>query len=178
MVGVNKEKEKGFTLISEGCIQALNKRINEEEKASRLYHAMAVWFNANGYKGFAAFWKKWSQEELIHASWACSFLLDVNIKPELEEIPKVKTDYENIEDVLNVTFKAEMDITEQCNELAIMADEKKNYMLLDLAIKYIKEQQEEINKIGNLLAKVKAFGTSQVAMMELDEQLYELVNED
>ena len=166
-------KENKSQFICNKGIELLNYRINEEEFTSRLYKSMAIWFKSKSYNGFAKFWKDWADEELVHASWACHYLLDLDIKPDVRPLKEVKNVYESVEDVIRTTLEAEIEVTNQCKELASFAKEKEDFMLLNLAMKYLKEQQEEINKITNILAKVNSFGKSEIVLLELDEQFLE-----
>jgi len=45
---------------------ALNAQILKEEHSSRIYLAMAIWCEANGYPGAAAFLYRQSDEERMH----------------------------------------------------------------------------------------------------------------
>jgi len=177
----NKEKDEKETegesckdkFIGNGCIEALNYRINEEEFTSRLYHAMSIWLKLNGYNGFSKFWSEWAKEELTHASWAREYLLDVDVMPETRPIKEVENTYKSLQDVVEKTLEAEIKVTDQCNKLALRAHNKPDYMLATLAGKYLKEQRDEINKITNILTKVKEFGDNKAALLELDEQIGE-----
>ena len=173
MVGSENKIEEGNKFISNEFIEALNFRINEEEYASRLYKSMAIWFRFKGYDGFAKYWMDWSSEELDHASWACYYLLDVDVKPEVRPLKEVDNDFDSVTDIVEKTLEEEKKITDQCNDLARMALEKKDLMLSNLAQQYLAEQQEEINKVTNLLSKLKAFGNSGAVLMEIDEQMKE-----
>ena len=166
------EKSKNVFICDKG-IELLNYRINEEEFASRLYKSMSIWFKSRSYNGFAKFWSEWAKEELIHASWACEYLLDLDVKPTVLPIREVTNDFEDIKSIVALTLESEIDIKNQCKELAKFANEKGDFMLLNLAQGYLAEQQEEINKITNILAKLKSFGNSDIVIMELDEAFLE-----
>lgn len=170
----NIETEEGYRFITKDSIELLNKRILSEEHAGRLYRSMAIWFKYNGYNGFHKFWAKWADEENIHASWAREYLLDLDVLPEIRDIVGITCKFESIKDIVNQTLQAEIDITKECNELALHAVEVKDHMLINLAHKYTDEQQEEINKITNILTKVKLYGGDKLAIMELDEKIGEL----
>ena len=45
---------------------AINKQINKEEFSSRLYLAMAIWAESNGFPGASSFLYKHAEEERIH----------------------------------------------------------------------------------------------------------------
>ena len=170
---IKKEDKQVSQFIGNGCIEALNFRMNEEEHASRLYKSMAIWFRHKGYNGFAKYWHSWSLEELDHASWACEYLLDLSIKPEVRELKAVENNFDSVKDILEQTLEAEVEITKQCKKLAERANDKPDHMLFNLAQRYLSEQQEEINKITNILSKLEAFGEDGIVLMELDEQMYE-----
>lgn len=166
------EGECKSQFIGNGCIEALNFRINEEEKASRLYLAMSTWLKNKGYIGFAKFWEEWAEEELEHAGWAKEYLLDLDVLPETRDVTGVEFKFESLKDVVEKTLEAEIEITKQCNKLAMRANSKPDYMLATLASKYMDEQKEEINKITNILTEVKEFGEDKVGLLALDKQIY------
>lgn len=173
---VSSESDKEtYKFIGPVCTELLNERILSEEHASRLYKSMAIWFKFKGYNGFHSFWCEWSEEELEHASWAREYLLDLNVLPETGVVIEVPNKFDNVKDIVEKTLEAEIAITKECNRLAKHAAEKGDHMLIGLAHRYMSEQQEEINKITNILSQLEVYGDDKLSIMALDKKLGKLL---
>jgi len=163
--------KKNSDFLDADCLEALQFRINEEEKSSRIYENMSLWFDNQGFAGAAQQWKQDSLDELVHAGWAKEYLLNLGIQPELREIPKQPTSFKSFMDIVEQTYAHEILVTEQCKDLASCAMKCGDHMLYQLALKYLTEQQEELGKTQNLIDKLKAFGTDPVALRLFDNEL-------
>ena len=155
------------------CIDILNYRIQQEEQSSRLYQSMSLWLNDNGFLGAAKAWLKDSEDEMNHAQWAKDFLLDMGVQPKLPALQEPPQIFESLPDVIRKSYKHEIIVTQQCNDLAKHALQYGNHLLYQLAIKYLTEQQEEIGKLQNLLDQLSAFGENPDVIRMLDNQLGE-----
>ena len=150
-------------------IEILTFRIVQEEASSRLYEAMSLWLNNNGYIGAAKAWKKDSDDELKHAQWAKDFLLDMGVTPTLSTIPEPPHAFKGLPDVIRQSYEHEIKVTKQCNDLANFALSSGNHLLYQLAIKYMQEQQEEMGKVQTYVDKLNAFGEDKIAMRLFEE---------
>jgi ferritin len=139
------------TVISDKIIKLLNYRIKEEELSSRIYLAISTCMSYKGYNGAAKLFKKYSDEETVHASFAYEYLLDLDIRPEISALENIDKEYKGIVDAVQTAFEHEIVITNQCKELAKACAAEGDYMTLALAQKYLMEQVEEIQKTTDLL---------------------------
>ena len=139
------------SLISKQAIQALETRIQREEFSSRLYEDMSLWFEDKGYINLAKLYKKYSGEELTHASWSKDFLLSYKIKPCLKALGSPESEYKSCKDILDATLSHEAAITKECEILATDALKRGEITLYTLGLKYCAEQVEELSKAYNLL---------------------------
>ena len=138
-------------LLNRSVVDALNYRIQQEEFSSRLYEQLSLWLNNEGFLNCSELYKKYSEEELKHAQWSKSYLLDYGITPCLAKLESPEMEISSLKDVFEATLEHELDITRQCEDLATLALKESNHVLYQLASKYCKEQQEEIGKsITNL----------------------------
>lgn len=158
-------------LVSDKLIKLLQFRINQEEFSSRLYRAMSEWFFYNGYIGAGKLWKKYSDEELVHAEWAYDYLSNMDILPEVDALAKPKTSFNSFKEILDLTYSHEAQVTQQCNELYTEASKEGCATVVQLALKYQSEQVEEIGKITTWLDKVEAFGDDKMALRFLDNEM-------
>ena len=138
-------------LLPQECIDIMNYRIQQEEFSSRLYEQMKLWFDNKGYTNLAKLYDSYVLDEMQHAGWAKSYLLDYGVTPELKPLASPYVDYKDCKEILNETLKHEQIITSQVSELASKSFKMNNFVLHSLALKYCAEQQEEIGKIVNLL---------------------------
>ena len=137
-------------MLDSKIIELLNYRVEQEQLSSRIYEQMSMFLGNKGYVNTAKLYAKYASEELGHAEWAKTYLLSYNIEPELHPLPAPSTEYSTLQEVLDLTLEHEMDITKQCNELARIAQEMAYFTCFDLALKYCREQVEEIDKAYTL----------------------------
>lgn len=159
--------------VSQGLIKILNYRIVQEEFSSRLYKAMSVWLNFKGYSGAAKLWAKYSSEEQTHAEWAYTYLLDMDIKPEVPALDRPDNEFAGLVDIINRSYEHEQKVTEQCQKFAESAWKEGDYMALELAQKYLKEQSEELKKTSDWVNMLEIYGSSKESLFLLDNKMGE-----
>jgi len=152
-------------------IELINYRINFEEYSSRLYYAMSVWLDNEGYNS-SSLWKKYAEEELVHAKKAYDFLLSFSIMPDIRTIQSVDTEFKDLPSIIKRSYEHELIITKQCEELALAGQTTGNFMVFDLGMWYVHEQIEEIEKVDHLCNLLKTFyDGSKVSLQLLDKEI-------
>ena len=164
-------KKKRNPFATDGVVKILNYRIEQEENSSRLYEAMSLWLNDNGFFGAAKEWMKYSSEEKSHADWAKNYLLDMGVQPKLPLLKEPIQVFTGLPEIIRMSYDHEIDVTKQCNDLANQALKSGDNLLYQLGNKYMQEQQEELGKLQNLLDKLEAFGEDKLALRLLDNEL-------
>lgn len=160
-------------LISPECLELLQFRINEEEKSARLYESMSLYLQNVGYENASKVWATYGTEELKHAGWAKDYLLSLGISPQLRPIPTMSCEYMGLPDVIRKSYEHEILVTEQCKALAGAAMKCNDFMLFQLAQKYLSEQIEELDKVQTLMDKLKTFGTDTISLRLFEAELGE-----
>lgn len=160
-----------MAIISEKIIKLLNYRIQQEENSSRIYKAMSVWLDYNGFTGAAKLWQKYSDEERVHMEWAYQYLLDLNVNPETPSLPEPQLEFKGLPQIIALSYQHEVEITNQCKALAKAAQDEGDYLLLPLALKYCGEQVEELAKTQGWIDKLESFGSDKIALRLLDEEM-------
>jgi ferritin len=160
-----------MAVISDKMIELLNYRIQQEEASSRLYLAMSLWLDINGYFGAAKKWKEYSEEERKHAEWSYKYLLDLNIKPTVPALEEPEAEFKGLPDIIIRSYKHELEITKQCQNFAKEANAVGDFMTFGLAQKFCTEQVDELAKTNALVDRLKAFGTDKIALRLLDNEL-------
>jgi ferritin len=158
-------------LLSDECVKYLNYRIQQEEYSSRIYLAMSMWLENKGYNGAASLWKKYSQEELSHSDWSRTYLLSMGVQPETPKLDSPQQGFTGLPEIVKISYNHEIEVTKQCKDLASDAFKKGDHMLYELALKFLKEQVEEHNKMQNWMDQLQAFGTEPVALRLLDTEM-------
>lgn len=164
------EKNK---LISEEAIKLLTYRIQQEELSARLYESMSLYLNDKGYINSSKKWKEYSDEEMKHAGWSKSYLLDFGIQPELDDLDAPVNKFEGLPDIINKSYAHEVDISIQCQEMAKKALQMGDFMLFSLAQKYNAEQIEELGKLQTAKDLLETFGTEKHTLLLLDSHINE-----
>lgn len=160
-----------MAFISKKIEELINYRIVEEEKSSRLYLAMSKWAKFNGFEGAGKLWKKYADEEMLHVSWAYTYLESLDILPTVPALELPKCSFNGLPDICQLSLEHELLITQQCNDLAKTAQSEGDYMTLQLAQKYLTEQAEEIGRQSYWIDRLEAFGDSPEALRLLDNEM-------
>lgn len=169
-----KIMKKKSELLSIAITKLLNYRIEEEENSSRLYLSMSLWLLNAGYLGAGKLFKKYSEEELLHATKAKEMLLANGIQPFTASLKEPIQEFESLPKIINAAYNHEVEITKQCYALTKAAHDENNYMVVELGLWYSKEQVEELDKFQNLLDRLEAFGEGSDLLRELDDEMSEM----
>jgi ferritin len=158
-------------MIDDSCISFLNYRVQQEDQSSRIYLSMSLWLDNNGYVNAAKLWKKYSDEERGHADIARTYLLNMGVQPATPSLEQPSEVYTGLPDIIRQSFDHEVEITRQCSDLAKHALTDGSHMLYELALHYLKEQNEEHGKMQNWVDQLNAFGEDKIAMRLLDHEI-------
>ena len=150
---------------------ALNQQIQKEEYSSRLYLAMAIWSEVNGYPGAAAFLFEHADEERMHMMKLIRFVNDRGGKTQLLDLENPPQDYESVLDIFTQIREHEMYITESINNLYGVTVEEKDYTTGNFLQWYITEQIEEESLFNTILDKIKLVGADRAGMFHIDKDL-------
>jgi len=142
-------------MLDQKIIDVLNHRISREEFSSRLYKYMGLWLRTKGYGNLSTLYMAYSKEELEHANWAVEYLTNYNITPTLKDLVSPVMDFSSCMQILEETLAHELQITRECEKLHDLGVQLKKPSLQKLALKYCKEQDEEISKALDLLDHAK-----------------------
>jgi ferritin len=160
-------------LISQESIKLLQDRYYQEEMSVRLYYAMSVWLDSEGYTNAAKLWKFYSDDEISHVNKVKQYLLAVKIKPEIRMLEQPKNDYESLVEVVEETYKFMLEVNAELKKLADHALQEKDFMLFGLAQFFFDEQVEPFNSYQTWLDEIKTFGSDKHALRLLDNAMGE-----
>lgn len=150
---------------------ALNEQILKEEYSSRLYLAMAIWCEVNGYPGAAAFLYEHADEERMHMMKLVHYVNDRGGAARLMPVEAPPAEFDSLEDVFTKIKKHEEFITESINNLYGITVEEKDYTTGNFLQWYITEQVEEESLFNTILDKIKLVGNDKAGMFHIDKEL-------
>ena len=158
-------------LLSDDCVDYLNFRVQQEEYSGRIYLAMSMWLDNNGYVNAAKLWRRYSNEEMSHSDIARTYLLSMGVQPATPVLESPEQTFTGLPEIIEKSYDHEIVVTKQIKELATDAMSKGDHMLYEFALAYLKEQVEEHNKMQNWVDQLNAFGTDKIAMRLLDHEM-------
>ena len=150
---------------------AFNDQINKELYSEYLYLAMKALFADMNLPGFVNWFDVQVQEERAHAMGMFDYLNQRGGNVELEAIAKPQTDWKSPLDVFEEVLKHEEYVTSTINTLMDVAEETKDRAAMSFLNWYLKEQVEEEDNVGNVLATLRLIGDDKKALLMLDKDL-------
>ena len=137
--------------INKTMQDAFNAQISQELYSSNLYLQMAFWFRKEGWKGFATWMAKQSDEEKRHAMDMADFVLNRGGEVKLTAIEAVPTEWGSPKEVFEATMAHEQLISSLIDKLAEVADEQKDRAAANYCDNYVDEQVEEERSVRDIL---------------------------
>lgn len=158
-------------MISEKLEKAFNVQINKEFYSEYLYLSMQAYFERLNLKGFVNWMSVQVQEERAHAMGMFDYLNQRGGSVILEAIEKPEVDWKSPLDVFENVLKHEEYVTASINELMDVAEEVKDRAAMSFLNWYLKEQVEEEDNAGQVLATLRLIGDDKKALLMLDKEL-------
>jgi ferritin len=157
--------------LSKNVETVLNNQINAEFWSAYMYLSMAAWFEAKGLKGFANWMHIQFQEETAHALKLNDFILSRAAEVKLQPIAAVPTDWKNIKEIFEETYKHELKVTELIYNCLEVAEQEKDRSTMSMLQWYVDEQTEEENNVTAILDQLNLIGEDGQAIYHLDKEL-------
>lgn len=152
---------------------AINKQINAEMYSSYLYLAMAAYFEAQNWLGFAHWMKKQAGEENTHAMKFYEFVLERGGEVELFDIKATKATWKTPLEVFEVVYAHELKVTALINDLLKLARQENDSATESMLQWFIDEQVEEEANAKLIVEKLKLIKDSANGLFMLDHELGE-----
>jgi ferritin len=105
-------------LLSDDCVEYLNYRVQQEEYSGRIYLAMSMWLDNNGYVNAAKLWRRYSNEEMAHSDIARTYLLSMGVQPMTPKLDAPNQNFTGLPEIIEMSYEHEITITKQIKELA------------------------------------------------------------
>jgi ferritin len=147
-------------IIKPKVVDAINAQIKSEFGASAQYVAIAVYFDEEGLPDLAQFFYTQAEEERMHAMKFVNFLLETGSKPLIPGLPDMRNEFASAADAVQFALEQEMKVTDQINNLVLIAKEENDYASHNFLQWFVDEQVEEVDSMTTLLQTIKHAGSS------------------
>ena len=159
--------------IKDKMVKALNKQINAELYSSYIYLAMAAYFEANNWLGFAQWMKVQSREENTHAVKIYDYIFERGGKAVLSAIDAPASEWKSVLDAFSAAYDHEVKVTGMINDLLKLAKEENDTATESMLKWFIDEQVEEEAQTLLIVDKLKLIKDSMQGLFMLDKELGE-----
>ena len=158
-------------MISEKLEAAFTGQINKEFYSEYLYLAMKVKFMEWNSQGFVNWFDVQVQEEHAHGMGMFKYLDERGGNIDLRAIDKPVVKGNTPLEIFEHVLEHEQYVTSRINHLADVAEEVKDRAAITFLNWYIKEQVEEEESVGGVLATLKMIGNDSQGLLALDKEL-------
>ena len=141
-------------MASTQFVMKLQEQIGHEFGAHQQYVAIATYFDALTMPQMAALFYAQALEERDHAMMMVRYLLDQGEEVAIPALDAPKMDFADVIEPVKLALDQEKRVTSQINELTRVAREDSDFASDQFMQWFIKEQVEEVAKMGDLLAVV------------------------
>lgn len=154
-------------MISQKMADAINDQIIFEFYSGWVYLSMAYQCEAMGLKYMAQWLYKQEAEERFHATKMSKYLIDQGAEVKLTQLDATKTDYKDVQEIVETAVEHEVEVTKRINNLVTLAREENDHATDQFLQWYVEEQVEEVASTNELLDIVKlAVKSNQLLMLE------------
>lgn len=158
--------------ISDKIIQLLNKQIKIEGESSQLYLAISQWCKYTGYENSAALFAKYSDEERGHMKQVYEYLQDRDIQPVTPDLSKpFPQTFSSIVDIYKAAYEHEKFVTSSFSNIATACNSEGDFMTLEFAMAFLKEQKEEEAKTKIYVDQLSLLSTDKLSLYLFDKEL-------
>ncbi len=162
-------------MLKQAVLDKLNHQINLEHFSSNLYLSMSSWCKAKGLDGAAKFLAEHSKEELEHMHRLFKYINETGAQAIVNAIEAPDTQFKDIKDVFEQTYKHEQFITSKINELVELTLEQKDYATFNFLQWYVSEQHEEEALFKGILDKMEIIGLEGRGLHIIDKEIGALI---
>lgn len=158
-------------MLSQKLHDAINAQINGEFWSAYLYLSMSLDAEYKGYKGIANWFFVQFKEEQDHARIFMNYLFSRDADVKLMPVEKVETSWESPLAMFKETLVQEKKVTASINNLAVIANEDKDYASVNMLNWFIDEQIEEEENARDMIQAFEAVEGNKFGLYMLDKEL-------
>ena len=152
-------------------IDAICQHTSLERASSAQYLAMTLWLLERELRGFASYFKKESLSEQEHGYNFAKYMIARGQTVELEEVTKPIQDWNNVHELVALSFQMESDVTTSVQQLYSLAERVNDTRTTVFLDPVIDEQISAEDEMAYLLGKVKFANNDPSALLIIDNEL-------
>ena len=158
-------------MLKDNVAALLNQQVNKEFYSAYLYLDFANFYEDEGLKGFANWYRVQAQEERDHAMLMIQYLQNNDCKVTLEAIDKPSCTLKERMDPLQEGYKHEQYVTSLIHNIYTAAYDERDFRTMQFLDWFVKEQGEEETNASDLIKKMELFGDDAKSLYMLDSEL-------
>ncbi|RGY94904.1 ferritin [Clostridium sp. AM58-1XD] len=158
-------------MLNENVSGLLNEQVNKEFYSAYLYLDFANYYEDEGLKGFANWYRVQAQEERDHAMLMIQYLQNNDEKVTLKAIDEPEDELKEKMDPLRAGLKHEKYVTSLIHAIYDAAYTVKDFRTMQFLDWFVKEQGEEERNASDLIKKMELFGDDAKSLYMLDNEL-------
>ena len=155
-------------MIKPSIEKSINNQINAEEYSARMYMSMASWCEVKGLPGFAKFLYHHANEEMQHMMRFVKYLNGKGGHALIDAVEKPTQDFKDIQEVFEIIYKHECDVTKMIHDMYEFATTEKDYATCNMLQWFIAEQIEEEEIFSTALDMIKAAGKTNIFFVDME----------
>lgn len=158
-------------MFSKKVTELLNSQIQKEFYSAYLYLYFSNYYEEQGLKGFANWFRVQAQEERDHALLFMQYMQNNDQPLTLEAIEKPQTPLKEHMDALKGALVHEQYVTQSIHNIYDVAHEAKDFRTMQFLDWFIREQGEEETNAQDNIKKMELFGSDSKGLYMLDQEL-------
>lgn len=158
-------------MLNAKVAELLNTQINKEFYSAYLYLDFANFYEDEGLKGFANWYRVQAQEERDHAMLFIQYLQNNGEKATLDAIDKPGVVLSDRMSPLKAGLEHEEYVTSLIHNIYDAAYSVKDFRTMQFLDWFVKEQGEEETNASDLIKKMELFGDDAKSLYMLDNEL-------
>jgi ferritin len=169
-------------MISKRLQDVLNQQMILEFYSSNLYLQISAYFYYMGFCGISKYFKNQAEEERCHGMKIFNFLLcsgaDVFVEQIPASLPHDNTLAGNFTGLFEAALEQELKVTASINGIMREANVNEDYAVVSFLQWFVDEQVKETKDAALLVRKVDMIGSDRAAMLALDAEIKEEMEEE
>jgi ferritin len=158
-------------MLTEKIQQALNDQLNAELTAYYTYLSVSAYFDDQDLKGFAAWMRHHSDEEMVHAMKVHDFINSRRGRVKLQAIAQPKIEWESALAAFEDALKHEQHVTFLINKLVDLSIAESDHATNSFLQWFVDEQVEEERIVDAVIQDLKRVGDYGPGLFLLDREL-------
>lgn len=158
-------------MFSKKVTTLLNSQIQKEFFSAYLYLYFSNYYEEQGLKGFANWFRVQAQEERDHALLFIQYMQNNDLSITLEAIEKPDTPLNEHMDALKASLAHEQYVTQSIHTIYEAAYEAKDFRTMQFLDWFVREQGEEETNAQDNIKKMELFGADSKGLYMLDQEL-------